>query len=155
MQDIERLQSTRVQTPLSFKCNVVRESLSVDSQNIPCAVLKRRGSWVISVYLCSEQISCSRKYDPGFLSWILIFFQIGSRIKGVIKSQGGIPDPDPQQCSLVLWNRIQTGSGFNWTPESQRNFVLLHLFKSWMFSMEGGGFSWRFQVLHVSQKTNL
>ncbi len=55
MQDITvaRLRSTRVQTPLppSFKCNVLRESLSVDSQNIPCGTLKRRGSWVISIYL--------------------------------------------------------------------------------------------------------
>ncbi len=25
----------------------------MDNQNIPCATLKRRGSWVISVYLCS------------------------------------------------------------------------------------------------------
>jgi hypothetical protein len=42
MQDITvaRLQST-----------VLRESLSVDSQNIPCATLKGRGSWVISVNL--------------------------------------------------------------------------------------------------------
>jgi hypothetical protein len=32
-----------------FKCNVLRESLSVDSQNIPSAKLKRRGSWVISM----------------------------------------------------------------------------------------------------------
>jgi hypothetical protein len=39
MQDVTvaRLQSTRVQTPPSFKHNVLRESLSVDSQNIPCA----------------------------------------------------------------------------------------------------------------------
>ncbi len=53
---VARLQSTRVQTPLSplFKMygNVLRESLSVDSQNIPCATLKRRGSWIISVNLC-------------------------------------------------------------------------------------------------------
>jgi hypothetical protein len=44
-----KLEGTRVQTPLSssIKCNVLRESLSEDSQNI----LKRRGSWVISVYL--------------------------------------------------------------------------------------------------------
>jgi hypothetical protein len=35
----------------SFKCNVLRKSHSVDSQNISCATLKRRGSWVISVYL--------------------------------------------------------------------------------------------------------
>jgi hypothetical protein len=55
MQDntVARPQSTRVQTSLypSFKCNVLRESLSVDSPNIPCATLKRRRSWVISVYL--------------------------------------------------------------------------------------------------------
>ncbi len=48
---VARLQSTRVQTPLSIKCNVLRKSLSEDSQNIPCATLKRRGSWVISIYL--------------------------------------------------------------------------------------------------------
>ncbi len=55
MQDgiVARLQSTRVQeyklpSPPFFKCNVLRESLSVDSQNIPCAILKRMGSWVIS-----------------------------------------------------------------------------------------------------------
>jgi hypothetical protein len=44
MQDnrVARLQSTRVQTPLSplIKCDVLRESLSEDSQNIPCATLK-------------------------------------------------------------------------------------------------------------------
>jgi hypothetical protein len=34
------------------KCNVLRESLSVDSQNIPCAALNRRWSWVIFAYLC-------------------------------------------------------------------------------------------------------
>ncbi len=52
MQDIivARLQITRVQTPSppSLVWNVLRESLSVGSQNIPCATLK---SWVISVYL--------------------------------------------------------------------------------------------------------
>jgi hypothetical protein len=55
MQDVSvaRQQSMRVQTPLSpcFNCNVLRESLSVDSQNIPCATLKRRVSWVTSLYL--------------------------------------------------------------------------------------------------------
>ncbi len=35
--------------------NVLRESLSVDSQNIPYATLKRRESWVISVYLWLEE----------------------------------------------------------------------------------------------------
>jgi hypothetical protein len=53
MQDVSvaRLQSTRVSlpSPPSFKCNVLRESLSVDSQNIPCATLKKGGR--VSVYL--------------------------------------------------------------------------------------------------------
>jgi hypothetical protein len=44
MQDVTvaRLHSTRVQTPLSppFKCIVLRESLSVDSQSILRATLK-------------------------------------------------------------------------------------------------------------------
>ncbi len=33
-------------SPPSFKCNLLCESLSVVSQSIPCATLKRRGSWV-------------------------------------------------------------------------------------------------------------
>ncbi len=56
MQDVTvaKLQSTRVpyyklSPPPSFKCKVLRESLPVNSQNIPCATLKRRGSWVISI----------------------------------------------------------------------------------------------------------
>jgi hypothetical protein len=50
---VARLQSTeyRLISPPSFRCIVLRESLSVDSQNIPCATLKRRWSWVFSVYL--------------------------------------------------------------------------------------------------------
>jgi hypothetical protein len=57
MQDntVARLQSTvqeyRLPSSPSIKFNVLRESLSEDSQNIPCATLKSRGSWVISVYL--------------------------------------------------------------------------------------------------------
>ncbi len=40
---------TKVQTPSSpcIKCNVLRESLSEDSQNIPWETLKRRGSWLV------------------------------------------------------------------------------------------------------------
>jgi hypothetical protein len=45
-----RVEEYRLPSPSSFYCNVLRESLSVDSQNIPCAILTRRGSWVISVY---------------------------------------------------------------------------------------------------------
>ncbi len=48
-----RVQEYRLPSPPSFKCNVLRESLSVDSQNIPCATLKRRGSWVIFIYFCA------------------------------------------------------------------------------------------------------
>ncbi len=76
---VARLQRTSTVSPLPpFKCNVLRESLSVDSQNIPSATLKekgvvgnlyislwtvkiflaehlkRRGSWVISIYLCGQ-----------------------------------------------------------------------------------------------------
>jgi hypothetical protein len=42
------IQEYRLPSPLSFKYNVLRESLFVDSPNIPCATLERRGSWVIS-----------------------------------------------------------------------------------------------------------
>ncbi len=63
MQDITvtGLQSTGVRTPLSIKLNVLRESLSKDSQNIPCAALKKRGSWVISVYIwpCCCDMHCA------------------------------------------------------------------------------------------------
>jgi hypothetical protein len=31
---------------------VTKDCQSVNSQNIPCATLKGRGSWVISLYLC-------------------------------------------------------------------------------------------------------
>jgi hypothetical protein len=50
-----RVQEYRLPTPPSFKCNVLRESLSGDSKITPYATLKRRGSWVISVYLCMNQ----------------------------------------------------------------------------------------------------
>jgi hypothetical protein len=55
---------TRVQTTLSPLFKIMycgRVSLSVDSQNIPCATLKRRGSWVISVYLW---VYCTSFPDP-------------------------------------------------------------------------------------------
>jgi hypothetical protein len=60
MQDVTvaRLQNTSVQTPLSpsLKGNELRESLSVDSQNIPCATLKRMGvvGNLCTVYLWSR-----------------------------------------------------------------------------------------------------
>jgi hypothetical protein len=45
-----QVQEYRLPSPPSLKCNVLRESFSVDSQNIPCAALKRRMSWVISLH---------------------------------------------------------------------------------------------------------
>ncbi len=51
-----KIKEYRLPSPPSFKCNVLRESLSVDSQNIYCTTVKRRDSWVISVYLCLIQI---------------------------------------------------------------------------------------------------
>ncbi len=45
MQDntVARLQSTkRLSSPPSIKCNVLREGLSEESQNIPCATLKEK-----------------------------------------------------------------------------------------------------------------
>jgi hypothetical protein len=52
MQDITnaRLQSKRVQTPFSSPIL----NVCMDSQNIPCATLKRRGSWVIGYLYISE-----------------------------------------------------------------------------------------------------
>jgi hypothetical protein len=45
MQDsnVARLQEFRLPSSPSIKCNVLRGSLSEDSQNIPCTTLKRRG----------------------------------------------------------------------------------------------------------------
>ncbi len=50
-----RVQEYRLPSPPSFKCNVLRKSLSGQSK-YPCATLKRRGSWVISVYLWVGQV---------------------------------------------------------------------------------------------------
>ncbi len=57
MQDVTRVETTEYKStdsPLPLLLNlmyVLGESLCVDSQNIPCAALKRRGSRVISGYL--------------------------------------------------------------------------------------------------------
>ncbi len=54
MQDVTvaRLQSTRVYgrlSPPSFKCKVLLESLSEESQNIPCATLREEGRVVVNL----------------------------------------------------------------------------------------------------------
>jgi hypothetical protein len=53
---------------LLWECTA-RESLCVDSQNITCVSLKRRGSWVISVYLWFPLTS--------FISWCKVVATIG------------------------------------------------------------------------------
>jgi hypothetical protein len=38
----------------------------MDGENIPCAILKRRGSWVISVYLCATPTGYGNVGLPGW-----------------------------------------------------------------------------------------
>jgi hypothetical protein len=49
------IQEFRLPPPPSIKCNVLRESLSEDSQNNPCATLKRRG---VAGYLYRVHLWC-------------------------------------------------------------------------------------------------
>ncbi len=69
---VAKLQSTRVRLPSPpfFKCNLLRESHSVDSQNIPCATLKRKGSWLISVRYISSVYICFWKFQPITDRWL-------------------------------------------------------------------------------------
>jgi hypothetical protein len=59
--------STDSPLPPSFKCNILRESLSVDSQNIPCVRLKRRGPWVISVYFWDPHTPAAQLFVSCYL----------------------------------------------------------------------------------------
>jgi hypothetical protein len=59
---VQTRQEYRLPSSPSFKCNVLSESLSVDSQNIPCATLKRSGSWVISVHISLVTTYSTRVY---------------------------------------------------------------------------------------------
>jgi hypothetical protein len=82
MQD-KQLQDNRVykrrDSPLPpfIKCNVLRESLSVDSQNIYCATEKRRrGSWVISIYLW---VGCMCNYKSIYVT-LQVQFILGPQL---------------------------------------------------------------------------
>ncbi len=55
-----RVKEKRLYTPPSSKCNVLCESLSEDSQNIPCATLRRRGV-VVVIYLWSSYSQLENK----------------------------------------------------------------------------------------------
>ncbi len=68
MQDIvvASLQRTRVQIPLSLssiKCNVLRESLSVESQNIPCETLREGGTGYLCISLSKEKELLRRRAE--------------------------------------------------------------------------------------------
>jgi hypothetical protein len=70
MQDTSRLQDYLVQeyrlpSPPSIKCNVLRESLSEDSQTIPCAILKRRWSWEISYKSLGNTFPAATDFPAG------------------------------------------------------------------------------------------
>jgi hypothetical protein len=54
---------------IGVQSNVPHESLSEDNQNIPFATLKRRGSWVISMYHCMR-VFCTCA-ELGVLSCVL------------------------------------------------------------------------------------
>jgi hypothetical protein len=57
-----RVQEHRFPSPPSFKCNVLRESLSEDSQNIPCATTKSGG---VAGNLCTSLVGVlSGKNEP-------------------------------------------------------------------------------------------
>ncbi len=74
MQDVTvaRLQSTRVQTPASFKCNVLRESLSVDSQNHRDTYLEQQETEIIETEVrdvdrrrITKVYDCCTGWPPG------------------------------------------------------------------------------------------
>ncbi len=101
---VPRLQSTRVRTVLTLlsppasskvkawsmsKSNVLSESLSEDSQNIPCATLKSGGpTWVISIYLWIRQINVTICNKSAKI--LLIFSSKGSDLK-----------PDPKYLKRI------------------------------------------------------
>jgi hypothetical protein len=80
-----RVQEYRLPSLPSFKCNVLRESLSVDSQNIPCATLQRKGGKGVVGNLCislskhknpCEVISCETLYGVFLLILVCAFLHL-------------------------------------------------------------------------------
>ncbi len=63
---LQSIQGYKLPSPPSVKWNVLRESLSVDSQNIPCSTLRRMGPVIfISLVNCldSSLVSLSQGQD--------------------------------------------------------------------------------------------
>ncbi len=83
MQDY-RVQEYRLPSPPSIKCNVPRESLSKNSQNIPCATFKKRGSWG-NLYISLDGMDSSR--TKGVLN-----LTIDRAMKTALTR---VPDPEP------------------------------------------------------------
>ncbi len=100
MQDV--VQEYRLPFLPSFKCNVLRKSLSTDSQNIPCATLKRRGSWVISVHNSALKEGRKKIKTPR------------PAVELVIKKNHTHPPPPPQPQQKM------TVSGYGLNPKSGR-----------------------------------
>ncbi len=102
--------------PPSFKCNVLRESLSVDSQNIPCATLKRRG------VVGNLRISLKRapQAEPVFVN----FKEPRSRFRGIV--------------SASLWShRVCICKPFKETQESIPSLAISILLNRFLGSITG------------------
>ncbi len=122
---------TRVQTPISpvsIKCNVLRESLSEDSQNIPCATLKRRWSWVIFKWLWLKPHKfkvMTSVSDPNLMESVDLGMPNHGQLKqccgyALVSTFNADPapafylnaDPDPEPGTKPLRNADLCGSAF-------------------------------------------
>ncbi len=72
------IQEYRLISPPSTKCDVLRESLSEDSQNIPCTTLKRRGrSNLYTVYFCQHPLHLVYTLRVGLLIYLYLCWLSG------------------------------------------------------------------------------
>ncbi len=103
--------------------NVLRESLSEDSQNIPCATLKRRGSWVMSIYLwlrassffCIKKDILGRKKDDQrpTIRWFMLY--------GVIK--WFFPSMSIKNYSITFCEKNSHCSMWRWKDDPFRSWT--------------------------------
>ncbi len=89
-----RVQEYRLPSSPSIKCNVLRESLSEDSQNIPCATLERKG---VVGNLC-------------------IYFSLARYSLALILSQNTTPERSTVLPSLPLTYQLADGDLPNSSP---------------------------------------
>jgi hypothetical protein len=69
-----RLQEYRLPSPPSIKCNVLHESLSEDSQNIPCATKGVVGNLYISLAFTSQRCQLSICHIRQLSQWNLFYY---------------------------------------------------------------------------------